>query len=936
MIVALYLYVTNTMGKHMGSTTSQISVDPSKKRSSNKDDWLRSQQIELLFDKSYVSLLATTVSAVILVGGLWFYEPRTVLPVWLSFVLLITAARFGILYLYLRSNNKRDQCEKWFVWFTAGVFLSGLTWGVGGILLPPAHSIATTVITLLILGSLLVASVIAYSAVIFTFLAFSLSITIPIAVYLIAKGDSVMLAIGVMVIVLLGLLLLYALRLNKTIINMIELQFDNAELISKLDNEKKEVENRVKEKTNDLHISENKFASAFRFSPDAITIFRMKDGRIIDINTSHEQLSGFTRDELLEKSIYELGIWRDPEDRFRFIKAIHKKGSIHHWPTDLVSRNGEIKHCEVSADVAVINNEQCIVTVTRDMTERKRVEAALIDGEARFKNIFEYAPIGVGLGDEKGNILQINEAASEILGYSVDELVGKNFIDFVHPDEKEISKEHHMKLFSGELESYRLEKRYRHKKGHYIWVSLNVSIVKDQNEVPSYLIAQIEDISKARKLTEQLSYEATHDSLTSLINRREFENRIKLLIDTSKLDRSEHALCYLDLDQFKILNDTYGHAAGDELLRQLSKHLQNQIREQDTIARLGGDEFGILMEHCSIENASQTCNLILKEIREFQFIWEGHAFNVGASIGLVTITKDSSMTNLFKAADAACYTAKDLGRNRIHLFNEDDVELSKRYGEMLWVSRINEAIKENRFFLVAQPIQSLDEEDQSKSKLEILLRMKDEYGETILPGVFLPAAERYGLISKLDRWVINATVTTINQDKSLLSNLSMCSINLSGQSIGDKDFREFVELIFDTYPESIDKICFEITETAAIDNFSNAIDFINTFKKRGCRFALDDFGSGLSSFGYLKNLPVDYVKIDGMFVKDIVDDPIDYAMVKSINDIGQVMGMQTIAEFVETDEINSMLKDIGVNYTQGYAIGRPRPFSMKVNLRAVS
>jgi len=428
-----------------------------------------------------------------------------------------------------------------------------------------------------------------------------------------------------------------------------------------------------------------------------------------------------------------------------------------------------------------------------------------------------------------------------------------------------------------------------------------------------------------KRADEKLSYQASHDSLTGLVNRGEFEQRIGRLLVTTKEDSSEHALCFLDLDQFKVVNDTYGHIAGDEMLRQLSLVLNNTVRHRDTLARLGGDEFGVLMEHCSLDDAHRVAMSILIAIQDYPFLWEGQSFTIGVSIGLVSITDITpNITELLKSADAACYMAKDQGRNRIHVYNVDDAELAQRHGEMQWVTRLTQALEEDRFCLYAQAIVPLD--SSMDKHYELLIRMIDEKDNVISPGDFLPAAERYNLISKIDRWVIKNAFTLLKNNPEFIKQINFCSINLSGQSITEKDFLDFIVTQLDKSGIEGKYICFEITETAAISNLNKATEFISVLKGLGCKFALDDFGSGLSSFGYLKNLPVDYLKIDGMFVKDIIDDPIDYAMVKSINEIGQVMGMQIIAEFVENDEIKNMLEAIGVNYGQGYGLGKPYSF----------
>jgi len=351
--------------------------------------------------------------------------------------------------------------------------------------------------------------------------------------------------------------------------------------------------------------------------------------------------------------------------------------------------------------------------------------------------------------------------------------------------------------------------------------------------------------------------------------------------------------------------------------------LSETVRKRDTLARLGGDEFGVLMEHCSLKQAKRVANKIKKAIDQFRFLWEEKHFNIGVSIGLVIIDDTAGdAIDLLKNADAACYAAKEQGRNRIHVYQIDDVQLAKQFGEMQWITIINNALEENMFYLVYQSIIPLN---KSKSKIkairyELLLRLKLN-NETILPENFLPAAERYGIAVKIDKWVITTAFSYFNDNKELLNTTEEIAINISGQSINDDDFLEYVKNAFIKHKIPQDKICFEITETAAIANLAKANIFIDTLKKGGCKFALDDFGSGLSSFAYLKTLHIDYLKIDGFFVKDINDDPIDYAMVKSINDIGHEMGLQTVAEFVENKNILDQLNKIGVDFVQGFHFG---------------
>ena len=564
-----------------------------------------------------------------------------------------------------------------------------------------------------------------------------------------------------------------------------------------------------------------------------------------------------------------------------------------------------------------------VTGIIQDITEEKLAEEALQSSEERFRALYDNNPNMLLTIDETGIVLSINQFGIDQLGYSKDQLVGKPMVNIIYEEDRSSAQECLKQCFAELDKVHNWELRKIRQDGSDMWMRETVRVVNDIDGKPTALIVS-EDITETRQLSEQLSFQASHDDLTGLVNRREFERRAERLLVTVKQDKSEHALCFMDLDQFKVVNDTCGHIAGDELLRQLSTVLQNEVRHRDTLARLGGDEFGILMEHCSLDGAQRVATSLLMAIQDYQFSWEGHSFRVGVSMGLVPLTASTpNLTELLKNADIACYMAKDKGRNRVHVYHGEDSEIAQRHGEMQWVTRISQALEEDRFCLYAQIIVPLD--GSPHKHYELLIRMIDEKGEIIPPGAFLPATERYNLISKIDRWVIEHAFRLLVAHPRFLDQIDCIAINLSGQSLADEEFKEYVmKQLQDTGMEG-EKICFEITETAAISNLNMATKFISALKGLGCRFSLDDFGSGLSSFGYLKNLQVDYLKIDGMFVKDIVEDPIDHAMVKSINEIGQVMGMKTIAEFVENDEIKGMLREIGVNYAQGYGIGKPQP-----------
>ncbi|MYM91272.1 EAL domain-containing protein [Rugamonas sp. FT82W] len=446
------------------------------------------------------------------------------------------------------------------------------------------------------------------------------------------------------------------------------------------------------------------------------------------------------------------------------------------------------------------------------------------------------------------------------------------------------------------------------------------------------------DVSHERKLSKQLSWNASHDTLTGLINRREFEVQIADALHSAKQDNHVHALLYMDLDQFKIVNDTCGHSAGDLLLQLLSKMLQTQMRDSDILARLGGDELGVLLPHCPPDQALLIADQLRQSIKNFRFVWDDHTFELGVSIGLVEINHLSkSMTELLIAADQACYLAKERGRNRVHLYQDSDLRLAHRLGEMQWVSRLNEAFEHQYFRLYAQPIVGLC--GHSKGHDEVLIRIQPAKGELILPGAFIPAAERYDMMTAIDRWVIRAVCRHVQSVRDSLGPQqayiaqrqpapAQYSVNLSGTSLSDEGLRDYIIEQFVEHDVAPEQICFEITETAVIANLIKAQDFMAGLKALGCRFSLDDFGSGLSSFAYLKALPVDYLKIDGVFIRDIATNAINRAMVKAINEVGHVMGISTVAEYVEDEPTLAVVRELGLDYAQGYAVGALRPLSV--------
>jgi diguanylate cyclase (GGDEF)-like protein len=438
------------------------------------------------------------------------------------------------------------------------------------------------------------------------------------------------------------------------------------------------------------------------------------------------------------------------------------------------------------------------------------------------------------------------------------------------------------------------------------------------------------DIEARRAAEATLSWQATHDTLTDLENRRQFEATLARHIESARAQGTQHAVLYIDLDQFKVVNDTCGHAAGDSLLRQLAHVLLAKMRRGDSLARLGGDEFGVLLEGCDLLHAQRVAAQLHAAIRAFRFPWEGQVFTLGASIGVAAVTSQGhDLETVMAAADTACYMAKDNGRNQVQVYHEDDEEVSSHHGQMSWVSRVTRSAEENRFFLECQRVVDLADAGMATEYLELLLRMRDESGRVIPPMAFIPAAERYHLMGTVDRWVVKKAMACLgrlhcgSQPAQLPPRFG---INLSGMSLGDSAFADFVlqQLVANHVPPQA--VCFEITETAAISNLARAARFIRTFRDLGCRFALDDFGTGLSSFAYLKSLPVDYVKIDGSFVRGSGTDHVDSAVVDAIRRLAHAVGAKTIAESVESRETYDRVRELGIDFAQGYVIHRPEPY----------
>ena len=551
--------------------------------------------------------------------------------------------------------------------------------------------------------------------------------------------------------------------------------------------------------------------------------------------------------------------------------------------------------------------------------ERKRAQVTL-----------ESIADGVITTDVHGNILYLNPAAEQLTHWSGEQAAGTplaalfSLLDENARRESATLIEH---ILSGQFKTGAVHcKLIQRLDGSTVAVSLVGSPILSDGLISGAVLV-LHDLTQERQYIANLSWHAAHDPLTGLVNRSEFEYRLEQLLEQPATQGVERVLMFLDLDQFKLINDNHGHAAGDALLRHLCTVLPQGLREGDTLARMGGDEFGILLRDCPQESVQGIAEGLRSAVENLHFVWKGQTLVITVSIGVVLIgAAPISQEDALRAADLACYMAKEKGRNRIQLYHPNDLELSLRSGEMAWIQRLHRALEENRFCLYAQEIAPLGGDDDPVRHIEILLRLRDESGNIVVPDRFIPAAERFGLMTTLDRWVVRTVFKLIAEcrsDEQRVAPRVLCAINLSGASIGDTAFLGYLKEQFSLHSIAPQTICFEITETTAIADLGSAIVFINELKALGCQFSLDDFCAGMSSFAYLKHLPVDFLKIDGSFVKDMLDNAVNRSMVEVINHIGHVMGKRTIAEYVETPLIEGVLQEMGVDFAQGYLIGRP-------------
>jgi diguanylate cyclase (GGDEF)-like protein/PAS domain S-box-containing protein len=683
-----------------------------------------------------------------------------------------------------------------------------------------------------------------------------------------------------------------------------------------------------------LRESERRFRGLFDNVVEGVYQVTM-DGYLLSANPALIAMLGYASLDELRTIGSTARLYVEPFKRSQLIEKLIQDG-------ELVETEYELRRCDgsiitITENARLNRNDRGEPTgfegTVTDITERKRAEQRFYEEKERAEVTLQSIADAVITTDRSGTVDYVNPVAEKMTGWPAADARGRNVTDIVKlvkdGSQEPMDDPVRAALASGEPLHLADQTALVSRRGLEVPIQATVAPIRDRAGQTAGAVIVFSDVSRERRMKRLLSYQAAHDALTGLINRREFESRLNNAIETARADKNNrHAMVYVDLDQFKVVNDTCGHPAGDQLLRQVTGLLQTRVRANDVLARLGGDEFGVLLEYCTPDQALRIADSLRQAIHDLRFQWGSNTMQIGASIGIVQIDMHTeSVATLLSAADIACYSAKDGGRNRVQVY--DPASASARHREMRWMSRLTNARDEGRLDIVFQPIVRIAESSRARPHYELLLRLLDENGTTVLPDEFIPAAERYNLMPSLDRWVVEKVLRDIvpsTRDGIEEAEFTV-AINLSGTTLSDPGFLEFLIDSLETHEPTPGVLCFEVTETAAITNLGHASYLMREMASRGCLIALDDFGSGLSSFNYLRTLPVNYLKIDGNFVQNVASDPIDRSMVEAIVQIGRAIGIETVAERVETPEVLETLKRIGVGYAQGFLCGRPAPMS---------
>ncbi len=662
--------------------------------------------------------------------------------------------------------------------------------------------------------------------------------------------------------------------------------------------------------------------------PDLVLVHRE---RIIFANSIAAEPVGLVPEQLVGRPMTDL---MRPSFRAMMRKVIDAwlAGEGSDEPVEFQLINGDKRGIWVEARSAMIDyrGQQAVMTVAQDITYRKSVEATLGRSKQQAQITLESIGEGVITANTQGEIDYLNSAAEKLIGADRLAVVGKHLGGIVNLVDEGDRRDLGDPVMRCLTDRRRISVGSRalmisHDGDSELSIEMTASPIKNPDGSIAGAVVILHDVSEIRGLTQQMTYQAAHDPLTGLMNRREFERRLEHSLHAVRDGESSHVLCYLDLDRFKVVNDTCGHMAGDNLLRELSAIIKDQVRDSDFVARLGGDEFGLLLVGCPLRKARQIADDVIRSVRDYRFVWQDRIFTVGVSIGLVEIGRESgTIKETLSAADSACYVAKQRGRGQAHVYSAKDEASARQRGEIHWLGLLQSALKEDKFEIFSQPIIALSGTGHGGPAVEVLLRLRDDENNIVLPQQFIQAAERYQLMAAVDRWMVQATLAAIGQGAIRLPEGRSCSINISGQTLSEGAFLEFVVDCLDHSQVDPQQICFEVDESAVMADFDNARRFVGVLHGMGCQFGLDDFGRGIGSFATLQDLSIDFLKIDGTYTRDLEEESLNHQVVMAITRLSKTVGFKVVAEQVEAQEDFDALRRVGVDYVQGYYVQRPQ------------
>ncbi|MGB5473148.1 MAG: EAL domain-containing protein [Gammaproteobacteria bacterium] len=922
---------------HLAEQDDDIDAD-SVAGTSVFDTEIEGQQLELIYSQAPVAIGAAFLLALLMAGSLWPVANHSHLLWWLGAQFVQSLFRGGLVYRYRQATQASRQHPRWIMLFFVGTFFAGIIWGCIGLIYSFTWPIEYQTLTLMCMAGVLAGAISSYAVNLSIYVAFMVPAILIPAQSMLVYSSKLQSNLGLMLMLFAGALLMIARNYNHNAVNLLQLRQENSNLLDEMTaaNNTLSREVAVRQAAEKSLLTEQRL-----FTNGPVVVFRWsaEEGWPIEYVSRAVFQFGYEADELVQHGQRYTDLIH-PGDLMRVQESEIFAGRDGHEAVTLdyriIGADGVVRW--VYDYTIPVRNDNGTVThfygYLLDITERKYSEFEQQQEKERVQVTLHSIADAVITTDVNGQIEYLNPSAEVMTGWDCSIArglsVGRVFRLCEESGQESVSDPVSQCLHGGHPVKSEGDHQLMRHDGEQLSIRYSVSPILTDPGTALGAILVFHDVTKARHLEHKVSYQATHDSLTGLWNRTSFESHLAGAIESARNTKDSHVVCILDIDQLKIINDTCSHESGDDLLQRIGALLQGSVRESDVIARMGGDEFGMLLMNCSLVSAARLMEDILVAIDALRFASSGRIFEISASIGMAQIKQGcKGTTEILSEVDLACHAAKDRGGNRYHIFQSEDAELIRRQDEMNWVSKISEAVDADRLELYYQRIMPLSADAGRELHFEILVRMRSESGELIMPDRFLPAAERYHLITNIDRWVVTNSLAWFAKHVNVkgMQRPDTMSINLSGFSLSDAKFLGHIKGAIQTYRVPPEVLCFEITETAAVANLAAATSFIRELRQLGCRFSLDDFGSGLSSFSYLKNLPVDYLKIDGEFVREMDTDEVSHAMVSAIHQLGSVIGIRTVAEFVENDRIIEMLTAMGVDYAQGYAIAKPAPLA---------